>query len=140
MNLELDLTGGSLDSTDLKTDSDHPSGSDEDTAEESNDAITVTLNSGVLYASSSPASASFRLSPSRQTEVVAKFASGHLNLLISTNVSEEGMDISETNCVIRFDPIQTPVSYIQGKGRARAEDSSIIHVQEYEKKNTEVCS
>jgi len=53
-----------------------------------------------------------------------------VNLLISTAVAEEGMDVPAANCIIRFDPIQTPVSLIQGRGRARQEDSSFVVMEE----------
>jgi len=38
--------------------------------------------------------------------------------------------VPEANCIIRFDPIQTPVSLIQGRGRARQEKSSFVVMEE----------
>ncbi len=55
---------------------------------------------------------------------VADFAAGRVNLLIATRTAEEGFDIPAANCVFRFDPIDHSVSYVQGRGRARAEGSS----------------
>ena len=40
------------------------------------------------------------------------------------------MDISRANCVIRFDPVQHSVSFVQGRGRAREVDSSFIILSE----------
>lgn len=39
--------------------------------------------------------------------------------MFATGVAEEGMDVASANCVIRFDPVVTPVSYVQSRGRAR---------------------
>ena len=46
--------------------------------------------------------------------------------LVSTDVLEEGMDITTCNLVIRFDEITTFRSYVQSKGRARAKPSKYI--------------
>ena len=75
-------------------------------------------------------SPTFRVTPSQSKERVAQFSRGDVNLLISTAVAEEGMDVPEANCIIRFDPIQTPVSLIQGRGRARQEKSSFVVMEE----------
>ena len=45
-------------------------------------------------------------------------------------MAEEGLDISRANCVIRFDPVQHSVSFVQGRGRAREVDSSFIILSE----------
>ena len=45
---------------------------------------------------------------------------------MSTDVLEEGMDITTCNLVIRFDEITTFRSYVQSKGRARAKPSKYI--------------
>jgi superfamily II DNA/RNA helicase len=53
-------------------------------------------------------------------------------VLFATSVAEEGMDIPSANCVIRFDAIQTPVSLVQSRGRARQQDSSFVVMAEIE--------
>jgi len=70
------------------------------------------------------------VTPSQSKERVNQFASGKVQLLISTTVAEEGMDVPAANCIIRFDPILTPVSLVQGRGRARQEDSSFVVMEE----------
>lgn len=40
------------------------------------------------------------------------------------------MDVPSANCVIRFDPMHHAVSLVQGRGRARQENSSFVVLQE----------
>ena len=54
---------------------------------------------------------------------LTKFRKGEVNVLVSTSVVEEGLDIPSCNLVIKFDFPTTYRSYIQSKGRARKEGS-----------------
>jgi ERCC4-related helicase len=54
------------------------------------------------------------------------FDSGEKSVLVTTTVAEEGMDIGAANCVIRFDPVLTGVSFVQARGRARQEQSAHV--------------
>jgi ERCC4-related helicase len=83
-----------------------------------------------LYASSSPATASLKVSKQEARERLALFASGKSKLLITTVVAEEGMDIPAANVVIRFDSMHHAVSLVQGRGRARQADSDFIVLAE----------
>lgn len=51
--------------------------------------------------------------------VLDDLRSGAKNLLISTNVVEEGIDITACNRIISFDPPKNLVSFVQRRGRAR---------------------
>ncbi|XP_061375757.1 dicer-like protein 4 isoform X1 [Gastrolobium bilobum] len=64
-------------------------------------------------------------SMSRKTmnNIVEKFRSGELNLLVATKVGEEGLDIQTCCLVIRFDLPETVASFIQSRGRARMPQS-----------------
>ena len=64
-------------------------------------------------------------SKNEQLEIIDKFRSGAFNLLVSTSVLEEGLDILECNIVIRFQPLTNEIAEVQAQGRARAEDSSL---------------
>jgi endoribonuclease Dicer len=48
------------------------------------------------------------------------------NLLVGTSVLEEGIDIPKCNLVIHFNVPQSYHSYVQSKGRARAQDAYYI--------------
>lgn len=62
----------------------------------------------------------------KQTKIVESFRRKSVNLLISTNVGEEGLDIMACSMVIRFDLPKTVQSYIQSRGRARQKDSEYV--------------
>lgn len=89
------------------------------------------LRSSCLYATSSPATASLKVSRSASDRALREFASGDANLLISTSVAEEGLDVPGANCVIYLDPIDHAVSYVQGRGRARQENSSFVMLSQH---------
>jgi len=75
-----------------------------------------------------PPTPSLSLSPAAAKTNMEAFASGEagVNVLVTTVVAEEGVDIASANCVIRFDPVLTGVSFVQGRGRARQADSSFV--------------
>lgn len=52
-------------------------------------------------------------------KVVASFLAKEENLIISTNVLEEGIDIPNCSLVVKFDKPANYRSYVQSKGRAR---------------------
>ncbi|KII72141.1 Endoribonuclease dcr-1 [Thelohanellus kitauei] len=47
-----------------------------------------------------------------------------VNVLVATNVLEEGIDVRSCNVVVRFDRFSTLRSFIQSKGRIRQKDAS----------------
>lgn len=57
------------------------------------------------------------LKQKEQIDVINKFASGEANVLISTSVGEEGLDITSTDMVIFFEPVPSEIRSIQRKGR-----------------------
>ncbi|KAI0074129.1 P-loop containing nucleoside triphosphate hydrolase protein [Panus rudis PR-1116 ss-1] len=59
-------------------------------------------------------------------DVLRDFADGDKNLIISTAVAEEGIDIQACGSVIRFDPPPNMVAWAQSRGRARRKKSTFI--------------
>ena len=103
-------------------------------------ALSAKLNMVTLYAHASPATPSFRLTKADVQRNLKQFASGEANLLISTVVAEEGMDIPAANCVIRFDPVLNTVSFNQGRGRARQQGSSFVIMSEQAGRSAETLA
>lgn len=68
--------------------------------------------------------------PEDQRSILDRFRSGKLNLLVSTSVAEEGIDVKSCQLVIRFDPAPTAQAFYQSRGRARAAGSELIALLE----------
>ena len=60
------------------------------------------------------------------TEVLKDFRTGDKNVVVSTAVAEEGIDIQACGTVIRFDPPDNMVSWAQSRGRARRRRSTFL--------------
>lgn len=57
------------------------------------------------------------LSQKKQIEVIDKFKNDEYNVLISTSVAEEGIDIPAVDYVILYEPVPSEIRMIQRKGR-----------------------
>lgn len=88
------------------------------------------LTTAILYSSNASATPSLSLPRRQANESLRAFGAGEANLLIASAVAEEGMDIPAANCVIYFDPIDHAVSFVQGRGRARQDNSSFVVLNE----------
>lgn len=65
-----------------------------------------------------------------QSDTIRNFRLGSLNLLISTSVAEEGLDIPECNLVVRYGLLTNEIAQQQASGRARARHSQYSVVAE----------
>ncbi|XP_044038487.1 probable ATP-dependent RNA helicase DHX58 [Siniperca chuatsi] len=63
------------------------------------------------------------MTQNEQADTIRNFRDGTLNLLISTSVAEEGLDIPECNLVVRYGLLTNEIAQQQASGRARARDS-----------------
>lgn len=61
-----------------------------------------------------------------QEEMLDKFRHAELDLLVATSVLEEGVDVPICRSIIRFNPPPNITSWIQSRGRARAQRSSFV--------------
>ncbi|KQJ83511.1 hypothetical protein BRADI_5g15337v3 [Brachypodium distachyon] len=66
------------------------------------------------------------MSRNKMDDIVEKFSSGEVNLLVATSVGEEGLDIQTCCLVVRFDLPETVASFIQSRGRARMTISKYV--------------
>jgi len=57
------------------------------------------------------------MSQKEQIRLIEDFKKNKFNVLISTNIGEEGLDIPEVDLVLFYEPIPSGIRYIQRKGR-----------------------
>ncbi|NXT80848.1 DHX58 helicase, partial [Zapornia atra] len=63
------------------------------------------------------------MTQNKQQDVIKLFREGALNLLFSTSVAEEGLDIPECNIIVRYGLMTNEIAMMQARGRARAKNS-----------------
>ncbi len=68
------------------------------------------------------------MTQSSQQDAMKNFRSGNNNILVSTSVAEEGLDVPACNFVIRFQHVSNEIATAQTQGRARAEESEVITI------------
>ncbi|KTG20108.1 DEAD/DEAH box helicase [Haloferax profundi] len=67
------------------------------------------------------------MSQKEQQETLDKFRSGEFEVLVSTSVAEEGLDVPEVDLVLFFEPVPTAIRSIQRKGRTgRQADGRVV--------------
>ncbi len=67
------------------------------------------------------------LSQKEQIEIMQEFRDGTYNVLVSTSVAEEGLDIGECELVIFYDAVPSAIRLIQRKGRTgRRKEGKVI--------------
>ncbi|MFX0008875.1 MAG: DEAD/DEAH box helicase [Candidatus Hermodarchaeota archaeon] len=57
------------------------------------------------------------LSQKKQLYILNQFKQGDINVLVSSNVGEEGLDIAECDLVIFYDVVASEIRFIQRRGR-----------------------
>ena len=57
-----------------------------------------------------------------QENAIKRFKDGEVNILLATNVAEEGLDISDCDYVIRYNVMGNEISSVQSRGRVRAKE------------------
>lgn len=68
------------------------------------------------------------LKQKEQIQMLDDFRSGKFNVIVSTSVGEEGLDIASTNRVIFYEPVPSEIRTIQRRGRTGRKDSGEVHV------------
>ena len=65
------------------------------------------------------------MSKAEQLKIIKDFRDGEYNLLATTSVLEEGLDVPECNMVIRFQIMSDEIADVQAQGRARDKNSTL---------------
>lgn len=69
------------------------------------------------------------LSQKQQIEVLRRFADGKFNVLITSSIGEEGLDVVATNVAIFYDEVGSAIRLIQRRGRVgRQIPGKVIHL------------
>ena len=71
-----------------------------------------------------------RITGKRQEETMRHFRAGVVNVLLTTSVGEEGIDVPQCNLIVRFDLYKTTIQYMQSRGRARMKGAVYAHMIE----------
>ena len=67
-----------------------------------------------------------------QQNIIDQFAEGSLNILVSTSVLEEGLNVVACNLVVRYNHVTSEIARVQSQGRARAKGSRCYAIMEIE--------
>lgn len=68
------------------------------------------------------------LKQKEQVELLTRFRSGEFNVVVSTSVGEEGLDVSSTNAVIFYEPVPSEIRTIQRRGRTGRKNDGEVFV------------
>ncbi|KAI0786016.1 hypothetical protein C8Q75DRAFT_298846 [Abortiporus biennis] len=64
----------------------------------------------------------------QQMSVIQQFKQGDFNVLVSTSIGEEGLDIGEVDMIICYESQKTPIRMLQRIGRTGRKRDGVIHV------------
>ncbi|KAI0757213.1 hypothetical protein C8Q80DRAFT_1281665 [Daedaleopsis nitida] len=64
----------------------------------------------------------------QQLEVIEQFKAGVYNVLVSTSIGEEGLDIGEVDVIVCYDAQKTPIRMLQRIGRTGRKASGTVHI------------
>ena len=82
--------------------------------------MTLIIIEGQGYSRTQKVKEADQASYKKQEEILRKFRHREFNVLISTGILEEGLDIPRCNLVVRFDLPRHYKSYVQSKVRRLA--------------------
>lgn len=72
----------------------------------------------------------------KNKQVIESFKNKEINVIVSSSILEEGVDVPKCTLVVRYDLPEDYRGYIQSKGRARHKDSHylmMVEINEYQK-------
>jgi len=68
------------------------------------------------------------MTQTEQAETLDRFRAGEFEVLVSTSVAEEGLDVPEVDLVLFYEPVPTAIRSIQRKGRTGRQDEGRVVV------------
>ena len=68
------------------------------------------------------------LKQKEQIELLDGFRRGDINVIVSTSVGEEGLDISSTDAVVFYEPVASEIRTIQRRGRTGRKNDGEVYV------------
>jgi Fanconi anemia group M protein len=68
------------------------------------------------------------MTQTQQAETLDRFRAGEFEVLVSTSVAEEGLDVPEVDLVLFYEPVPTAIRSIQRKGRTGRQDEGRVVV------------
>jgi len=68
------------------------------------------------------------MTQTRQQETLEAFRDGEFEVLVSTSVAEEGLDVPEVDLVLFYEPVPTAIRAIQRKGRTGRQTEGAVTV------------
>ncbi len=68
------------------------------------------------------------LKQKEQIQMLDRFRNGECNILVSTSVGEEGLDISSTDLVVFYEPVPSEIRTIQRRGRTGRKNDGQVWV------------
>eukprot|EP00871_Galdieria_phlegrea_P004406 jgi/Galph1/4967/GphlegSOOS_G3661.1 len=72
-------------------------------------------------------SAASGMTQKEQIQVLRDFRNGNFNVLVSTSIGEEGLDIADVDLIISYDVVTSPIRMLQRMGRTgRAREGRIV--------------
>ena len=98
-----------------------------DTIAKINDELKVVKNAAPIEFIGQTKKKGKGLSQKEQIQILNEFKMGFYNVLIASQIGEEGLDITETDTVIFYEPVPSAVRRVQRMGRtARTKAGKII--------------
>ena len=64
------------------------------------------------------------------SSIIILISDDSYNLLVATDIAQEGLDMPACNFVIRYNFVSNEIGTVQSKGRARAEQSECFLIVE----------